>query len=171
VSAWGGDWLVPEWPAPPGIRACVTARQGGVSRAPFDSFNLGDHVGDEPASVAWNRQHLQDVLGCQPVWLEQVHSSVAVQAAPGNRVTADASWSETPGLACAVLTADCLPMNCWCGWGRRSGRRHSRSGPKCAMHSSRSIRRLPRRSLQVATRDASWRISTSWRVSVWLPRA
>jgi len=110
VSAWGGDWLVPEWPAPPGVRVCVTARQGGVSRAPFDSFNLGDHVGDEPAAVAWNRQHLQDVLGCQPVWLEQVHSSVAVQAAPGNRVTADASWSETPGLACAVLTADCLPV-------------------------------------------------------------
>lgn len=110
MSAWGGDWLVPEWPAPPSVRACVTARQGGVSRAPFDSFNLGDHVGDEPAAVAWNRQHLQDVLGCQPVWLEQVHSSVAVQAAPGHCVTADASWSGTPGLACAVLTADCLPV-------------------------------------------------------------
>lgn len=110
MSAWGGDWFVPEWPAPPGVRACVTARQGGISRAPFDSFNLGDHVGDEPSAVAWNRQHLQNVLGCQPVWLEQVHSSVAVQAAPESRVTADASWSETPGLACAVLTADCLPV-------------------------------------------------------------
>jgi hypothetical protein len=65
VSAWGGDWLVPEWPAPPGVRACVTARQGGVRRAPFDSFNLGDHFGDEPAAVAWYRQHLQEVLGCQ----------------------------------------------------------------------------------------------------------
>jgi len=110
VSAWGSDWLVPEWPAPRGVRACVTTRLGGVSRAPFDSFNLGDHVGDEPSAVSWNRQHLRDVLGCQPVWLEQVHSSVAVQAASGCRATADASWSETPGLACAVLTADCLPV-------------------------------------------------------------
>lgn len=110
MSRWGEDWLLPEWPAPANVRACVTTRRGGVSRAPFDSFNLGDHVGDEPAAVSWNRQHLQDVLGCQPVWLEQVHSSVAVQAAAGNRATADASWSETPGLACAVLTADCLPV-------------------------------------------------------------
>ncbi|MCQ4262604.1 peptidoglycan editing factor PgeF [Stutzerimonas stutzeri] len=110
MSAWGDDWLVPEWPAPPGVRACVTTRQGGVSRAPFDSFNLGDHVGDDPAAVAWNRQHLQQTLGCQPVWLEQVHSSVAVQAVPGVCATADASWSKAPGQACAVLTADCLPV-------------------------------------------------------------
>lgn len=110
MSAWGSDLLVPEWPAPPGVRACVTMRQGGVSQAPFDSFNLGDHVGDDPAAVAWNRQHLQQTLGCQPVWLEQVHSSVAVQAVPGVFATADASWSKAPGQACAVLTADCLPV-------------------------------------------------------------
>lgn len=110
MSAWGSDLLVPEWPAPPGVRACVTTRHGGVSRAPFDSFNLGDHVGDDPAAVAWNRQYLQQTLGCQPVWLEQVHSSVAVQAVPGVCAIADASWSRTPGQACAVLTADCLPV-------------------------------------------------------------
>ena len=110
MTVWGEGWLVPEWPAPAGVRACVTTRRGGISIAPFDSFNLGDHVGDEPAAVAWNRQHLQEVLGCNPVWLEQVHSSVAVRATPGRRETADASWSETPGQACAVLTADCLPV-------------------------------------------------------------
>ena len=104
------NWLLPDWPAPARVRACVTTRQGGVSAAPFDSFNLGDHVGDDPAAVACNRQHLRDVLGCQPIWLEQVHSSVAVKALPGVCATADASWSETPGEACAVLTADCLPV-------------------------------------------------------------
>ncbi len=104
------NWLLPGWPAPARVRACVTTRQGGVSAAPFDSFNLGDHVGDDPAAVACNRQHLRDVLGCQPIWLEQVHSCVAVKAIPGVCATADASWSETPGEACAVLTADCLPV-------------------------------------------------------------
>lgn len=104
------NWLLPDWPAPARVRACVTTRQGGVSAAPFDSFNLGDHVGDDPAAVACNRQHLRDVLGCQPIWLEQVHSCVAVNAIPGVCATADASWSETPGEACAVLTADCLPV-------------------------------------------------------------
>ncbi len=97
------NWLLPDWPAPARVRACVTTRQGGVSAAPFDSFNLGDHVGDDPAAVASNRQHLRDVLGCQPIWLEQVHSCVAVKASPGVCATADASWSETPGEACAVL--------------------------------------------------------------------
>ncbi|GLZ25378.1 laccase domain protein [Stutzerimonas stutzeri] len=104
------NWLLPDWPAPARVRACVTTRQGGVSAAPFDSFNLGDHVGDDPAAVACNRQHLRDVLGCQPIWLEQVHSCVAVKAIAGVCATADASWSETPGEACAVLTADCLPV-------------------------------------------------------------
>ena len=104
------NWLLPDWPAPARVRACVTTRQGGVSAAPFDSFNLGDHVGDDPAAVACNRQHLRDTLGCQPIWLEQVHSCVAVKALPGVCATADASWSETPGEACAVLTADCLPV-------------------------------------------------------------
>nr|WP_272890375.1 peptidoglycan editing factor PgeF [Stutzerimonas stutzeri] len=110
VNTRGADWLVPEWPAPAGVRACVTTRLGGISTPPFDGLNLGDHVGDDPAAVAWNRQHLQDALGCQPAWLAQVHSSVATRATPRTCVTADASWSETPGQACAVLTADCLPV-------------------------------------------------------------
>jgi len=110
VTVGNENWLLPDWPAPAPVRACVTTRQGGVSAAPFDSFNLGDHVGDDPAAVACNRQHLRDALGCQPIWLEQVHSCVAVKALPGVCATADASWSETPGEACAVLTADCLPV-------------------------------------------------------------
>ncbi|MBE7376946.1 peptidoglycan editing factor PgeF [Pseudomonas lopnurensis] len=110
MSARADDWLVPDWPAPAGVRACVTTRSGGVSVAPFDRFNLGDHVGDEPTAVAWNRRYLQQTLGCRPVWMSQVHSSVVIEAEPGICAVADASWSDRPGEACAVLTADCLPV-------------------------------------------------------------
>ncbi|WP_028239145.1 peptidoglycan editing factor PgeF [Stutzerimonas azotifigens] len=110
MSGWPADWLVPDWPAPATVRACVTTRAGGVSRAPFDSFNLGDHVGDDPAAVAANRARLSAWLGCRPAWLSQVHGTEAVQADAGRCMVADASWSEKPGVACAVLTADCLPV-------------------------------------------------------------
>lgn len=103
------DWLTPDWPAPASVRACVTTRAGGVSLAPFDSLNLGDHVEDDPLAVAANRQVLVDALGCRPAWLKQVHSPDVVEADPWQVPTADASWSATPGTACAVLTADCLP--------------------------------------------------------------
>ena len=103
------DWLTPDWPAPASVRACVTTRAGGVSLAPFDSLNLGDHVEDAPLAVAANRQVLVDALGCRLAWLKQVHSPDVVEADPWQVPTADASWSATPGTACAVLTADCLP--------------------------------------------------------------
>ncbi|KSW26181.1 MULTISPECIES: peptidoglycan editing factor PgeF [unclassified Pseudomonas] len=102
-------WLIPDWPAPANVRACVSSRAGGVSQAPFDSFNLGDHVGDEPAAVAENRRRLEQAQGCRPAWLSQVHGIEVVEADPSRVATADASWSATPGIACAVLTADCLP--------------------------------------------------------------
>lgn len=102
-------WLIPDWPAPANVRACVSTRAGGVSQAPFDSFNLGDHVGDEPAAVAENRRRLEQAQGCRPAWLSQVHGIEVVEADPSRVATADASWSATPGIACAVLTADCLP--------------------------------------------------------------
>ena len=53
------DWLKPDWPAPPQVQALMTDRHGGVSQAPWDSMNLGDHVGDVPHSVQVNRQRLQ----------------------------------------------------------------------------------------------------------------
>lgn len=104
------DWILPDWPAPRSVRACVTTRHGGVSGAPYDSFNLGDHVGDKPQAVAENRRRLQGLLGCQPAWMNQVHSSLAVEADPQGRPTADACWTARVGVACAVLTADCLPV-------------------------------------------------------------
>ena len=104
------DWLVPDWPAPARVRACVTTRSGGISQPPFDTFNLGDHVHDDPQAVAENRRRLQDALDGQPAWLSQVHGIRVVQADPARVQEADASWCATPGVACAILTADCLPV-------------------------------------------------------------
>ena len=103
------NWLTPDWPAPASVRACVTTREGGVSEAPFDSLNLGDHVDDRPEAVAENRRRLTEHLSIQPVWLQQVHGITVVHADPGIVATADASWTAAPGIACAAMTADCLP--------------------------------------------------------------
>jgi YfiH family protein len=104
------DWLTPDWPAPANVQACVTTRAAGVSLAPFDSLNLGDHVEDDPQAVAENRRLLVERLACQPAWLKQVHSPDVVAADPAALPVADASCSATPGIACTVLTADCLPV-------------------------------------------------------------
>ena len=104
------DWLIPNWPAPAWVKACVTTRTGGVSLAPFDSLNLGDHVGDEPAAVAENRRRLTDRLAIRPAWLQQVHGITVVEADPAQVATADACWTATPGIACTAMTADCLPV-------------------------------------------------------------
>ncbi|MCY1527379.1 Laccase domain protein YfiH [compost metagenome] len=103
------DWLTPDWPAPANVRACVTTRAGGVSLPPFDGLNLGDHVEDDPQAVAENRRRLTAALHCEPAWLRQVHGIAVVEADPSVVAEADASWSATPGIASAVLTADCLP--------------------------------------------------------------
>ncbi|WP_312934884.1 peptidoglycan editing factor PgeF, partial [Stutzerimonas nitrititolerans] len=110
MTRWPADWLVPDWPAPARVRACVTTRSGGISQPPFDSFNLGDHVDDAPEAVAENRGRLRQILDVQPGWMSQVHSVEVVQADPSRLQVADANWSDKPGIACAVLTADCLPV-------------------------------------------------------------
>lgn len=101
--------LIPDWPAPAGVRACVTTREGGVSHAPYDTLNLGDHVGDTPDAVAENRRRLTDEFSIQPAWLKQVHGIAVAHADPAVIAEADASWTSTPGIACTVMTADCLP--------------------------------------------------------------
>ncbi|SFB51359.1 conserved hypothetical protein [Pseudomonas sp. NFIX10] len=103
-------WLTPDWPAPARVKACVTTREGGVSLAPFDSLNLGDHVGDDPTAVAENRRRLIDRFVITPAWLQQVHGIAVVEADPTQVATADASWTATPGVACTAMTADCLPV-------------------------------------------------------------
>ncbi|TGD71573.1 peptidoglycan editing factor PgeF [Mangrovimicrobium sediminis] len=101
----------PDWSVP-GILALSSERQGGRSAAPWDTFNLGDHVGDDPAAVAANRSRLQAMLpgGTSIQWLQQVHGADVVRAAGRGCPQADACWTDTPGIACAVLTADCLPV-------------------------------------------------------------
>lgn len=101
--------LIPDWPAPAGVRACVTTRAGGVSLPPYETFNLGDHVGDAPQAVAENRKRLTEACSADPAWLKQVHGLAVAYANPQLIDEADASWTDTPGIACAVMTADCLP--------------------------------------------------------------
>jgi YfiH family protein len=107
------SWVEPGWPAPPGVRALSTFRIGGVSVAPYDSLNLGDHVGDAAADVAENRRRLKAAakLPAEPIWLEQVHGShVADLDALGGVGPADAAFARRTGRVCAILTADCLPV-------------------------------------------------------------
>lgn len=98
------------------IRYVTTTRAGGVSKPPFDSFNLGDHVGDDPAAVAANRARLAASIGLpveRVIWMNQVHSDrVAVVDGPrGEPVdSVDALVTRTPELALAVVTADCVPV-------------------------------------------------------------
>lgn len=98
------------------IRRVVTTREGGRSRPPYDAFNLGDHVGDDPDAVAANRARLATELGVAPdrfVWMEQVHGrTVGVVDKPVTEPVeaTDALVTATPGLALAVLVADCVPV-------------------------------------------------------------
>lgn len=103
------DWIEPDWPAPSGVRAAATTRLGGASLGPYASWNLGDHVGDDPAAVAANRRLLRERLGlpAEPLWLRQVHGCNVAQA---GGCEADAAVAFAPGQVCAVLTADCLPL-------------------------------------------------------------
>ena len=107
----------PDWPAPANVLALCTTRQGGCSAAPYESFNLAHHVGDNKSAVAKNRAHLVAALpdGVTLSWLSQVHGTIVVEAGQGDHNSnsnpeADAQWSRNPRLACAVLTADCLPV-------------------------------------------------------------
>lgn len=104
------DWLLPDWPAPARVKACVTTRAGGVSLAPFDTFNLAEHVEDDLQAVTHNRQRLSARIDCSPAWLRQVHGVAVADADPAVVAEADASWTTKTGVACAVLTADCLPV-------------------------------------------------------------
>ena len=107
------QFIFPDWPAPANVHAAVTTRVGGVSRAPYDSFNLATHVGDDPAAVQSNRERLRAMLDlpAEPVWLRQVHGITVVNAGhvPGEP-DADGAFATQPGAVCAVFTADCLPV-------------------------------------------------------------
>lgn len=98
------------WDAPASVGAVMSTRDGGVSVAPWDSFNLGIAVGDDPAAVAGNRRRFAEATGATPVWLRQVHGTRVVQAGRDEDLVADAAWTAEPGIACVVQVADCLPV-------------------------------------------------------------
>jgi hypothetical protein len=106
------DWLVPDWPAPANVKALFTSRNGGISTAPYGSFNLGLHVGDDAKHVAHNRSLLQAHAGVRPVYLNQVHGQAMVPlvAATPDALTADGAYTSETRLACTVMVADCLPV-------------------------------------------------------------
>ena len=108
-------WIVPDWPAPPNVRAAVSTRFGpGVSKPPFDAFNLGARCGDDPEAIASNRERLIEALSLpsEPCWLRQVHGTkvVRLETAIGEEREADAAVTRSPGVVLATLTADCLPV-------------------------------------------------------------
>lgn len=103
--------IIPDWPAPPNVRALQTTRLGGSSLAPYDSLNLGEHTGDDALRVAANRQSLNPFLPSEPLWLEQVHGIKVVNAALASCLPqADAAYAKTANAVCTVMTADCLPV-------------------------------------------------------------
>jgi YfiH family protein len=128
--------LFPDWAAPPGVRAAFTLRSGGASVPPWDSLNLGVHVGDDPLAVAANRRRVAQALSlpAEPCWLAQVHGTgvhevervgPAAEAATADARAADAPVADPPvadppvadaavtrsrGAVLAIQVADCLPV-------------------------------------------------------------
>jgi len=109
------DWLVPDWDTP-GIGAVMTTRAGGYSAAPFDTMNVGMHVGDAPVAVQRNRALLAEAIRAAPVYLSQVHGTRVVRLSTADVASeaaiheADACVTTVPGIACTAQVADCLPV-------------------------------------------------------------
>jgi YfiH family protein len=138
AEALGGlpDAICPDWPAPPGVRALMSTRRGGVSGAPFDSLNLrpaglSGAAMDEAAAIAENQRRFAHALGAAPVWLDQVHGAEVARLQPGDASPgrplprADAAITTAPGIACTVLVADCLPVLLCSDDGRAVGAAHA----------------------------------------------
>lgn len=134
VSTAQAGLLPVDWGAPVSVGAVMSTRQGGCGAGPFARFNLGDHVGDDPANVAANRAIWSALMpGAHLAWLTQVHGAVVVDAAQAARAAlqgerppqADGSWTGEPGVACVVQVADCLPVLFAARNGRAVGAAHA----------------------------------------------
>ena len=112
------QWLQPDWPAIPGVQALFTTRQGGMSAPPWDTMNLGDHVGDAPQAVAANRRLLGRVIQdaadrlVQPVFMQQVHGCgvQVLEVGVPQAQAFDACVTDQVGMVCTIMVADCLPV-------------------------------------------------------------
>ena len=108
----GKNFLTADWPAPANVKTLITTRNGGVSEGVYRSLNVGSHVGDNLEAVLRNREIVQEQVGLPVAYLNQIHSTIVVNAvkALGNTPDADASVDTTGTVACASMTADCLPV-------------------------------------------------------------
>src|SRR5512134_364716 len=106
-------FIVPDWDVDPRVGALMTTRAGGVSAAPWDSLNLGRSSGDDAGAVQANRARVARASGATHAYMSQVHGDRVLKLDPisvhGSH-TADAAWTDQPGLACTVMVADCLPV-------------------------------------------------------------
>lgn len=107
-------FITPDWPAPDSVQTASTMRRDGYSTGHWDSFNLGQHVGDQDGRVVANRRLLRDSLQLpvEPVWLQQVHGTEVFYAdSPTVDIpVADAVWTDKPDVVLSIMTADCLPV-------------------------------------------------------------
>ena len=101
TTSFPSDWLRPAWPAPLSVQAVFTSRAGGVSASPYDSMNLGDHVGDQVADVQGNRALLGRLLQAQPTFLQQVHGRAVVHLP----VLCSSRWCIRRFRVCALMAA------------------------------------------------------------------
>jgi YfiH family protein len=122
------DWVVPDWNAPPRVRAFVTTRHGGVSTGAYASMNLGTRSGDDPVHVARNRRIVHDLLPSTPRWMAQVHGTNVADLdlmSDTEVAAADAAVLGERGPVGVVLTADCMPLFLCDLGGKRAGVAHA----------------------------------------------
>lgn len=122
------EFIIPDWPAKPNIKAISSTRLGGVSRAPYNGFNLAEHVDDNTDDVTENRRKLKEYgrLPAEPCWLQQTHSTIVVSANPEQQsIDADGSVCNQAGVVCVVQTADCLPILLTTNNGNKVGALHA----------------------------------------------
>jgi len=101
--------LKPNWQVPEHVNAFVSTRNGGVSDSPYDSLNLGKHVGDQITQVEQNRELLQKILPSQPIWLNQVHGT-QIWTSPQSSLEADGAITQQANQVLTIMTADCMPI-------------------------------------------------------------
>jgi polyphenol oxidase len=159
------DWIVPDWPAPAGVRALVTTRSGGVSPPPWGAtpqkaggMNLGLGTGDEGDRVLANRARLRSFLPAEPMWLRQVHGARVIDADVPHvePPPADASVALAPAVACAVMIADCLPVLLADARGRAVGAAHAGWRGLAAGVVQNAVNRLRRRLEDPAADIIAW---------------
>ncbi len=126
-------FIYPDWPAPKNVRALQTTRTGGLSAAPYNSFNLGRHVGDDAVTVLRNRMLLAPYLPSEPVWLIQTHGVQVIDAGLAScDPEGDVCITQQAGAVCVVMTADCLPVLLCDDHGRVAGAAHAGWRGLCA---------------------------------------